>query len=429
MKPRWKLFAFIYSFALFIRFAAVFLTRFQIQDVGYLGFAQNLINHGKFFEVIQTHGVGQAWNGAYWANCPPLYPFFIALFSNHIFLLSIWQSLIYSFLPLVVYHIAENLFFDKKTAMVSALICCAYPYFVYSSNQLVDTGLACLTFGLILLFNLIYAQENSTKHLFVVGAVNAMGLLTRQNFLSVILVFPLFYLFIFQDKIQGLVFRKYLLLFSVTFLFISPWLARNYLILKEPVITSYYGPYTLWLGNNKLTNKYLSMGVVAHIEDYVYFEKVEEKDLGYFENLNEVEKGKWLTRRAINFIESNPIVFLENAYLKFIRLWAVEKEYSPLDQNPGESPEESKLKNLTYFAITFPLFLLSSLGLVILFKQKKRLGIFFLILFAAYSIPFMVYISAIRMRIPFDILLIILLSFFIIWMMDLAATFFRLKSS
>lgn len=413
MNRKWKWLTLIYFFALLVRLAVVFLTDFQMQDGGYLDIAQNLINHGMFFEVIHAQGLGRAWNGTCYACAPPIYPFFLALFSNHLFLLSVWQSLVYSCLPLVVFFISSTLFKHKEIALISALLCCIYPFFVYSSNQLI---------GLLILANLIYVKEKNTKYVFIVGIIDAIGLLTRENFLPILFVFPILQLAVFENGTPKLIFKKYLILFSVTFLFISPWLMRNYMVLKEPVITSYYGSYTLWLGNNELTHQYLSKGIAAHIEDYIYLEKIDDKDLTSFEKMNELEKGKWLTEKAVDFIKNNPAEFLENALLKFVGLWTWKKEPNPLD-----SSAENKWKPFLYKVVTVPLFFLSGLGFLILCRREKRLAILFLALFLAYSIPFMVYISAIRMRMPFDILLIILSSFFIIWMRDLAASFFRLK--
>ncbi|MGH7200354.1 MAG: hypothetical protein ACREJB_07090, partial [Planctomycetaceae bacterium] len=116
-------------------------------------------------------------------------------------------------------------------------------------------------------------------------------------------------------------------LFGVA-LTVSPWVVRNALVLGSPKLTTTHGGYTLLLGNNPVFYREVvgePWGTVWSGESLESWQHSLEEAMRSSRPrpVGEVERDRWMTRRAIGHITAQPGEFLAACGLRLLRFWNV----------------------------------------------------------------------------------------------------------
>ena len=110
------------------------------------------------------------------------------------------------------------------------------------------------------------------------------------------------------------------------YLVIAPWLIRNWLVFGAPILTTTHGGYTLLLGNNEVFDHQVirqPWGTVWQGERFDHWqsnlESEIDRDLG--RSATELERDRWHSQRAKQFIMSHPRQFVHAAVYRIESLW------------------------------------------------------------------------------------------------------------
>jgi len=113
---------------------------------------------------------------------------------------------------------------------------------------------------------------------------------------------------------------------------VSPWVARNVMVLGHPVLTTTHGGYTLLLGNNPVFYHEVvakPWGTVwedapaDRSQQAWYTGILEEQQLELGEDVDEVSSDRWMAARARRSIAEEPVLFVRACLLRFGRFWNV----------------------------------------------------------------------------------------------------------
>ncbi len=402
-----------------IIYSELFSNEITIYAPRYEQLAANIIQNGTF-RIEWGVGNNQAQfmpnpyeiqKGVYYNWFPIGYSLILVptmLFDNYKIVLAIFQLLLFSFIPVLLFLISKHVFRDYKycipVSFLIAILWCFYPYYLVSSLWRSDTWVIVLL-NLVTYYNLIKFYDSGFKKKYV---YRLAFLFTIIFFFRPLILFP-YGLLIF---IWGLMYVKdslktknlFTLLLTIVTV-VGIWTVRNYVEFHVLNLTQSNIGYNLWLGNNKYTNEFMRkrLGDGATIEDEIIPKF--NKSLTFLKYYSEYEKDTFFRREAINFIIKEPIESLENVVWKIIGFW------SPLRMRNGHW-SDSKSKQILTLIVHTPLLILSILSVFTYFKKreyKKKEWKTWLILFMfLYMLPHLLFFSTARYRAPIDFGLLLL---------------------
>jgi len=402
-----------------IIYSELFSNEITIYDPRYEQLAANIIQDGSFkielgvkkkTDQLMQHPYN-IWKGVYYNWFPMGYSLILVptmLFDNYKTILTIFQLLLFSFIPVFLFLISKQFFRDckycKPVSFLIAILWCFYPYYLVSSLWRSDTWVIVLL-NLITFYNLIKFYDSGFRKKYV---YRLAFLFTIIFFFRPLILFP-YSLIIF---IWGLMYVKdslktkhlFVLLLTIVTV-VGIWTVRNYVEFHVLNLTQSNVGYNLWLGNNKYTNEFMRkrLGDGATIEDEIIPKF--DKAWSFLKYYSEYEKDAFFRIEAINFIINEPIESLENMVWKVIGFW------SPLRMRTGHW-SDSKSKQIFTLIVHTPLLILSILSVFRYFKKKeykKKKWKTWLILFMfLYMLPHLLFLSTARYRAPIDFGLLLL---------------------
>ena len=204
----------------------------------------NLINHN----TLSQQSFGEFLLPNLWL--PPLYAYYLYLLSflnfedQNFVLLVLFSQAILGSISVVIFYKLNKFFFSQKISICSSLLFSFFPLYLYSSAQISSIS---LTIFLAIFFYYLFfkiKKDKKYKDILIYAFIGGLLILVRREFIAIIILSS-FYLFLF-NKIS---FIKFLLIFLITSITISPYLIRNYIIFERLIIHSGFG-YNLWQGNN-----------------------------------------------------------------------------------------------------------------------------------------------------------------------------------
>jgi 4-amino-4-deoxy-L-arabinose transferase-like glycosyltransferase len=247
------------------------------------------------------------------AAYPPFYPLFLSfcylLFGHNLLIVRIIQSLLSSFLGVLIYCIAKDLF-NRNTAMISAILYTFYLSFIFLPRLLATENLYCFLLLLFIFYFLKYLNRPQKGFIFLSGLFFSLAVLTRPVlFLFFVLIVPA----LFLAKERSIHFFKQLLLFIfIFFLPISVWSLRNYALFHRPILFSTHVGRSLYASWNPYQGKIY--GVWAYDE----FDKSILTSTS-----DEVEQNKIFLHAALDSIKRNPSKIPRLLLLKVLYFWSI----------------------------------------------------------------------------------------------------------
>ena len=265
-----------------------------------------------------------------------------------------------------------------------------YPLFIYLTGMLVPQILGSFLFVLVVYW--LIQHPKSILYATLTGATLGALILTIPTF-ALIFICLIVLLFIINST-TGFYSKKFILFFFVaTVLVVGPWIVRSSLLFDKFVFISTNSGINLLYGNSEHTE--YDTGVV---------------DISKYSNItgmNEAEVDGYYKKAAIDWVKNNP----GDAAILYLKKVANNFNYK---NKLGTQSESSILKNTLMFLSYYPL-LIAVLIRCLLWRKYTFSWpelLLYILYFGSAFISALVY-TRIRYRIPFDFLLIAMVSIFI----------------
>ena len=189
---------------------------------------------------------------------------------------------------------------------------------------------------------------------------------------------------------------------------VSPWVIRNWCVFDRLIVTTTHGGYTLLLGNNDdaYHQEVLAAqesGPYSGLWNSVPWQNELDRELARANITlnNEVDRDRWMKRKAWDWIRHHPIEFLESCLLRQKRFWSV---------RPGGADVIPLPVVVRWGITTFYLLELgaAAIGLWSLRREEWRAWWPLVLLVVSFALVHVVYWSNLRMRAPVEPVLALL---------------------
>lgn len=269
-----------------------------------------LSGKGFVYDFLRVH---------YKSFCNPLYSYFCAgiyLLTDHsYFAVLAVQSAFTILLALTVFNIAKTVF-NEDIGVISAAITCFHPGFLYYDVfNLVPLSIDTFIIAAVAYLFLKFKGKPAALNMFLVGGMIGLGVLSR-GIIGALLPFLSLYILIYlkqislKDRAKAIVFLS-----LATFIVITPWIVRNYVIHKEIMIISTTGE-TFWRGNNRY-----AVGTSLAKDGNSVFAAWPEEFRNKVYALDELGQKKFFEKEAFDYIRDNPLKFIERYLTKVYYFW------------------------------------------------------------------------------------------------------------
>ncbi|MDO8281302.1 MAG: glycosyltransferase family 39 protein [Thermodesulfovibrionia bacterium] len=344
--------------------------------------------------IISTHSYTLDGENptAYW---PPGYPIFLSLFISlgaSLIQLRIVNFIAFCFSIYLLYNIAKKLS-SPSAGLISVVIVICYPVLFYTAGTLYSQTFGTTLFMLIL-FILFQAETTSVKPFLLVGLLFGYLILTAPTFLFSLFIVS-FWVLIFKKERR---IRSSIIILFAAFFVIFLWSARNYSVFNSFVLISTSSGSALIQGNSEHTLP--NSG------------PTKEDLLKYYDasrGMNETEANSYLTSKAVEFIKNNKSKTLKLYFLKTLNYFNYHNEYS------GKlGTYTSRFKDIIMLFTYWPLLFIFFLRIIFLkhFNISKY-ELLLIVLYLSQAFFLGIFLTRIRYRLPFDLLLIAIVAIFI----------------
>jgi hypothetical protein len=321
----------------------------------------------------------------------PGYPLLISLLlklNNSILTIRIFNYVILS-LSLLLLADLVKIYHSHLASILAVLIggICS-PIIFYTTSTFYPQILS--SYLLIFSIYTLFKFKNNIKFLFA-GIFFGLTILTVPSFVFAF-GFSVFWL-IFTLKKKALIPVSMLTLAMI--MAIAPWSYRNYVHFNSIPFVCTSGGRALLIGNSEFTTP---LGVNTLDKSYVQQSK----------DMNEIVRDKWYRQQAINYILNNPWYTVKKYLYKFIN-------YFSFSNRLATDKESSLIKSAASFLSYIPL-LLFGLLLRVTFARKYPLSnfeVFVILLYVLNGLFAAIFFTRIRLRVPFDLMLVGTASIFI----------------
>ncbi len=406
----------VFSAALFLRLLAVINlpVEYRVPQADAAEYHQYGVN------LLTGRGFVNNDTGLPTSRRPPLYPLFLAvvycIFGVNYFAVRFIQCIIGALLCIIIFHITK-IIFDKKIAILSALLLAFYPPYIrylYFGGPafLLSENIFSLLFALFIFYLMKSTLEGlSFRGIVFSGVFFGLATLSRPE----VALFPIFLTFFFINIEKGkiLVALKKIFVFFAAFLaVISPWALRNYFVHKAFVPISTLGGYVFWCGNNPQSRGSWGRGIMPF----------NQNEGVWFSKLSELQQDRLFYKGGTKFLFENYKKAPRLFFKKILVFWNVFNEYNKyniwfgialifglfgifqLNNMAGRSLFILIFLYLNLITLIFYgdpryrycfepyLLMLSSAGITAIYNNLKRKALFFLLIFFVLGINTIFYI-------------------------------------
>ncbi len=248
----------------------------------------------------------------------PLYPLFLAaiynIFGHNLFIARLVQMFLGALICVLIYYVASKVF-NKRIAVISALIGAFYGPFLYWAGEMLIVTLIVFLDLVMLLIVLQAIEKSSTLYWLFGGIVLGLSSIARPNVL-VFIPWVVVLIFLVHKLRETGVIKKlklvYMLCFLAgTFVVIVPVTIGNYLDTKDFVLISSQGGINFYVGNNPDADGRTAQapGIMeAHGEflDNMWLVSVKHAEETEGKRLMPSQVSQFWYRQGLRFILENP---------------------------------------------------------------------------------------------------------------------------
>ncbi|MDH3348085.1 MAG: hypothetical protein OEM02_08295 [Desulfobulbaceae bacterium] len=332
-----------------------------------------------------ANGMGYTFDGikpSAWRT--PGYPIFLAFFIKLGCSIPLLRFLNFLALGgcLVLIRSILQLKRHSKGTPISAFLILAYPVLFYTAGTLYPQTI--FTFFLVLLLRIIISPKYSYGHGAIFGFVSGILIMLHP---TAIFIPPLMYLWKWFPNNWKIGLPALVSVFFLSLVF-APWVYRNYQVFHAFVPLSLHGGDTLYWGNNPKTD--IDAWYKSITKD------IEEETIG----MTEVEENQHYRDLAIKFWVDHPKDAIKLYLKKLIHHFNHQNKFKV-------QSEFNIFKSLIMFITYYPLLALFTLRILISFKiPLGRTEILLVALYLASALFHAIFLTRIRFRLPYDVLLI-----------------------
>ena len=273
--------------------------------IGYNEAAMSLLQDGQF----RVKGVVSA-------SRPPVYPYFLMviyyIFGHHFLIARLMQAVAGALITTLVFSIGKDMF-DRKIGALAGIIYAFYPASWAMGDMLLTETLFTFLMLLSVKFMMRIPQMRSPWVIFWAGLFAGGATLTRTAFMP-FTVFVLLGVAVFKFSSPKII-SRYALMAVIFFLVIFPWMLRN---------NYTHGLITLNPKSGTDFYMYNHSGLRFIINNYVNMEDFYEKKAWTW---TEVEKGRYGSEKAVEWIKGNPHLFLIKGVRMIMNIWGLDRDY------------------------------------------------------------------------------------------------------
>jgi len=411
----------------FFVFALAFLVRFvylnQIRSS--LPFFSAPIMDEEYHDNWAKEIAGGDWIGKEPFFRAPLYIYLLAsvykIFGHGYFIPRFFQIILGSLSCVLVFLIAKKLF-NQTVGIISGAVASFYAMLIFYDGELLLETLT-IFLDLAVVYLLIHTHEKSSlKRWFVCGIVLGLSTIARPNVL-IFIPFVLVWMWVaFKEKLH---FKTFLLRWGILCLgiliFIFPVTLRNYLVGKDLVLISWQGGYNFYLGNNAEASGW-SATAKQFDETWWggYYDAIRLAEQETGQKLKPSQISNFWYKKGVDFILSQPLDWLKLMGRKILYFW---KGYEiPNNVDMYFFREFSSLFNLllgkVFIYLPFGLIgPLSLLGMAIGLKKWRNYLLIYLFILS-YMASIVIFFVCSRFRMPVIPFLIIFASFSLWWLIN-----------
>lgn len=249
----------------------------------------------------------------YWR--PPGYPFFLfliyELFGEPLFFYAtLFQALIGSFLPVVIYFIGIKLF-NKKIAICSMWLSAVYLPLLFIQLQPLPDGFQILMLMLALYFFIYSILDKRPAWFPLCGLIIGIGFLFRAEIFALIPLFSLILLALCRPV--KLAIKGTIAICFCAAIFITPWVVRNHNTTGHWYITTGSGAVA-WLGIAERNNDWGAVLQDAHVHWMA-------REHG-FDSAVTPDADKWLHQKVRIAFKEDPLYFVVGAIYRLPEVFA-----------------------------------------------------------------------------------------------------------
>jgi hypothetical protein len=321
---------------------------------------------------------------------PPGYVFilaFLTLLSPSIIFLRAINFIALGIAMYGLYRILKE-HMSPLAGIIGGVLVWSYPVLFYTAGTLYPQTIAAT---LLVFLVLLAAREIISIRTFVlIGFI--FGYIILMIPVLAALLIPLLAWLVFIKKVG----KKHVIIFlAITLLTTVPWTIRNYIVFHSFVPFSSNSGMNLLLGNSENTTP--NGGVTVDITQY------KAGAVG----LNEIERDAYYRSQAIEFISNNLVHSSKMYFLKLLNHFNYRNDLRT-------SSESSRISDFVMLFSYGCILILTVLRIMSFRKYPlSALEMLVLILYIANALINAVFFTRIRFRLPFDLLLIMIVSMFL----------------
>ena len=356
---------------------------------------------------------------------PPMYPFvllflkIISLGKINILTMIFSFQILLSLISIYIFFKINEQFFSSKVSIINSFIFSFFPLNIYAVTQTSSIILQIFLSLLFLRYFFVISNNNSNKNIIIFSIICGLLLLTRGEFI-LILVATLIYKFFFKKiSIYNLI-----KIFIISVIIISPYLIRNYINFNKIHIVNVKG-FALWKGNNsslKVDGYGQTQPVHIFPQSFKNYDEFENAKLKLenipYDNLYETKRDNIFFQIALKNILRDPDIYFMLYMKKLFSIYFFDTD-------------SSYMKYYNFFHI-FPVILISILsvpGFFIFLKSKDYHKRYLLIYLMSYILILSLFFILPRYKLSIIPIQIILSSFSISYLFDkLTLVFKKIKN-
>jgi len=238
----------------------------------------------------------------------PFYPLFLAgiyrLVGHDQTTVRVVQAIISALSVVLIYALGKQVFGRPAVGLVAAGLASVYPPFIsYTGWLLTETWAICLLLAFVLSLIRAYKQPQPLR-VMLAGVLGGITVLLRGEFLAVIALCAI------ALWISGLGGSRVLLLGLCALLTMLPWLVRNALEFRKPVLVSPMGGQVLWISTVDFDGAEWDSNA-PHVQEY----------RALVAGLGPIEADQKLRREAIRRILADPLGYLTLCLKRIPAFW------------------------------------------------------------------------------------------------------------
>lgn len=304
--------------------------------------------------------------------------------------LRLFQCLLMSLLPVLVFILAALLFDARGVGLLAAVIAIVYPYFIYLSSILLPQSLFSLLLVATMIFLVLWLRSNHLIYLMLTGFLHSLACLFVVPMIFTII--PLSTMVVIRFLRRRIPVAHFVVFSFSWLVLLLPYVyhvsvvnGRFTLITKESDESLYY------FNDPDLS----AMEVLTHTH-------TEESQKRVRQRLSLLEGPKH-ERAMASFketLETHPIIFVRNCLLRLIAF------FSPVTFTITKTKHTGTLAVLAGLLIYLPLFILFIIVAVRSLLERDWVIIQVLSLLPFFLVPHIIVVSNIRYRLPWDAIII-----------------------